>query len=58
MCIKDYSWNPSMCNCENSKHSKHIADDSRIGCDEIMYEKINYEKLVIKVNHEENVFPC
>ena len=47
-----------MCNCENSKHSKHIADDSRIACDEIMYEKINYEKLVIKVNHEENVFPC
>ena len=36
-CKKDYSWNPRSCVCENSKYSKHIVNDSRIVCDEIIY---------------------
>ena len=33
---KDYSWKPSTCICENSKHLKQV-DDSVITCDEIIY---------------------
>ena len=32
----DYSWNPSMCICENGKYLKHIADTSVIVHDEII----------------------
>ena len=35
-CKKDYSWNPSICICENGKYSKSIIDDSKIVCDEII----------------------
>ena len=34
-CEKDYSWNLSVCNCENSKYLKGTADNSVIACDEI-----------------------
>lgn len=34
---KSYSWNPRNCICENGKYLKGIADDSKIGCDEIIY---------------------
>ena len=34
-CKRDYSWNPSTCFCESSKHLKHIVDDLVIACDEI-----------------------
>ena len=33
---KDYSWNPSICICENRKYLKSIADTSVIKCDEII----------------------
>ena len=33
-CKKDYSWNLSACNCENSKYLKSTADNSVIACDE------------------------
>ena len=36
-CKKDYSRNSSTCICENSKHLKHIVDNSVIACDEIIY---------------------
>ena len=35
-CKRDYSWNPSICICENSKYLKSIADTSLIECDEII----------------------
>ena len=34
---KDYSWNPSVCICENSKYLKSIADTSVIACDEVIF---------------------
>ena len=34
-CEKGYSWNLSVCNCENSKYLKSTADNSVIACDEI-----------------------
>ena len=34
-CEKDYSWNPSICICENSKYLKSVADTSVTKCDEI-----------------------
>ena len=36
-CKKDYSSNSSICTCENGKHLKNIADDSKIECDEFIY---------------------
>ena len=33
---KGYSWNPSTCTCENSKHLKMICYDSKIVYDEII----------------------
>ena len=36
-CKKNYSWNPSTCICENSKHLKHIVADSVIACDKVIY---------------------
>ena len=35
-CKRDYSWNPSTCNCENIKYLKSITDTSVIKCDEII----------------------
>ena len=35
-CKKVYSWNPSICFCENSKYFKSIADNSVPVCDEII----------------------
>ena len=32
----DYSWSPSMRNCENSRYLKNVADTSVIVCDEII----------------------
>ena len=32
-CKKDYSWNPSTGNCENSKYFTSISDTSVIECD-------------------------
>ena len=32
----DYSWNPSICTCQNSKYLKRIANTSVIECDEII----------------------
>ena len=39
VCKKDYSWNPSTCICQDSKHLKRIVDYSysKIACDEIIY---------------------
>ena len=34
--VKNYSWNPSECICENSKYLKSITDISVITCDEII----------------------
>ena len=36
-CKKGYSWNPSTCIGQNSKHLRHIVDNSVITCDETMY---------------------
>ena len=36
-CKNVYNWNPSTCICENSKHLKHIVDDSKFVCDDITY---------------------
>ena len=36
-CKKDYSWNPSTCIFENSKHLKHYVNDRRIVCDEVIH---------------------
>ena len=33
-CKNDYSWNPSTCICENSKHLKSVVDTSVTECDE------------------------
>ena len=33
---KDYSWNPSICICENDKYLKSILDTSVISCGEII----------------------
>ena len=33
---KSYSWNPSTCIWENRKYLNHIADNSKIVCDEII----------------------
>ena len=33
---KDYSWNPSICTCEDSKYLKSIANTSVTECDEII----------------------
>ena len=33
---KDYSWNPSICTCENKKHLKCIADYAVVVCDDIV----------------------
>ena len=33
---KCYSWNPSICICENGKYLKSIADSLVIECDEII----------------------
>ena len=35
-CKKDYSWNRSICICENSKYLKSIVDTSVTGYDEII----------------------
>ena len=35
-CKKYYSWNPSICICDNSKYIKSIADILVIMCDEII----------------------
>ena len=35
-CIKDYSWNPIRCICENSKYLKSIVDTSVTECDEVI----------------------
>ena len=32
MCKKDYSWNPSICICENGKYLRSILDGSKIVC--------------------------
>ena len=37
LCKKYYSWNPSLCICENCKYLKSIADTSLIACDKILY---------------------
>ena len=37
MCKKDYSWNPSICFCENSRHLKSFADNLAIVCDEVVH---------------------
>ena len=34
--LKDYSWNPSTCICENSKYLKSIAYTSVTECDEVI----------------------
>ena len=34
--LKDYSWNPSTCICEDSKYLKSIADTSVTECEEII----------------------
>ena len=34
--MQTYSWNPSTCICENSKHLKSIVDTSVIKCDKII----------------------
>ena len=38
-CSSSQKWNYDKCIyiCENSKHLKHIADDSVIVCDDIIY---------------------
>ena len=36
MCEKDYSWNPSICACDNSKYLESIIDDSVVIRDEII----------------------
>ena len=46
---EDYSSNPSTCFCENSKHLRHIVDDSLIACDEI------YVMDVVSTNGSANV---
>ena len=33
---KDYSWNPIICICEDSKYLKSVADSSVTECDEIV----------------------
>ena len=38
-CKKDYSWNPSICICDNSRYLKCIVDESVIVCDEIVNVK-------------------
>ena len=35
-CEKDYSWNPSICICENSKYLKSVVDTSVTKCDTIV----------------------
>ena len=35
-CKKDYSWDPSICICENIKYLKKVADTSVIECDEVI----------------------
>ena len=47
MCVKDYTWNPSTCNCENGKYSASIMDNSAITCDEIR-EPYDGEKILTK----------
>ena len=36
MCEKDYTWNPSICSCENGKNLGSIIGDSVIMCDKII----------------------
>ena len=43
-CEKDYSWNPSTCNCENSKYLKSVGNISVTECDEIVIVIIYQQK--------------
>ena len=59
MCKKGYIWNPIKCACENGNYLKVVADDSKIGCDEIIEttksastEFVPIKRILTKFNRE------
>ena len=34
--VKDYTWNPATCNCENGKYLASIMDVSAVICDKVI----------------------